>query len=122
MFFYGNSAITVLAGDVNRGLGRALPQSTPRLIRSEGNPPTHNGRDRLPGQLPPIKRCVPGFRARPGSFECPALLRIEDGHIGMTAPNQSSPAPKIEYACWAGREQLNNSAERDALFPMQLAD
>ena len=93
-----------------------------RLIRAIHDPPTHNRRHHFSGQLRSVKWRVvrPGVRLR--GFKSPALLRIEDRDIGMTAAGERSAASQREHPRRTRGEELDNPAERKFLLAMQVGD
>src|SRR6266852_390416 len=84
------------------------------------NLPAHNRRHHLPRELPAIKRSVVRQRPRPGGFESPALLGVENSYVGEVTAGQRSAAAEIKNARWSCREELDDASERNLVFAVKF--
>src|SRR5271166_5802113 len=75
------------------------------LIRAIYNLPTRNSRHNFPRQLPAIKRSIARQRPRSGSLKCPALLRVEERHVGEVSASQRTAPAQIKHPRGTGSEE-----------------
>src|SRR5438309_12018910 len=103
--------MTLIVGDLNgavelRSTGTAEAGCpyviTKLLLRPIHDPPTHNCRHHLPRELPSTKGRVARFGSRLLRFKCPALFRIEDGHIGVAAADERAASAQVNHAGRSG--------------------
>src|SRR5450631_960330 len=59
---------------------------------------------------------------RLGGVECPALLWIEDGHVGVAATRKRSAAREVEDSCGTGSKEFDDTRQRDLVFTVELCD
>src|SRR5579871_6403604 len=110
----------IRAGLMNAVAARLSPPARTKLLCAINHLPTHYRRHNLPRKLPPIKRRVVRQRARLRGCESPALLGIEDGHVGKIALAKRSAPAQVEDARRAGGKKVDDASQWNLALAMKL--